>query len=274
MSHIHSARSNLEAQLPVSFVHAGSNLESSAARVRAAGRAGDQLANGPDLVGSAEVRGGLAVLLQGYHYARRAGRTVWDFAVEIEDLKSNGLTNNDLRWMVCQGWIEQARELTDTVEGNRVFAFGSVLTFSDRSCFVLSKEGVRIAERVPDSKLLAGPETPSRIQHERPDSCVAFLYHGRPRWDPECHRLYVGNVLVKEFKLPSPNQGTVLMAFEEDDWPQRIDDPLPPSGEVDPKLRLRSTIKSLNRNQKKRLIRFMGDGSGQGIIWERSDGEE
>jgi hypothetical protein len=94
----------------------------------------------------------------------------------------------------------------------------------------------------------------------------------RPYWDHECHRLYVGKKLVKEFKLPSPNQGTVLMAFEEENWPRRIDDPLPPSAEIDAKTRLRSTIKSLNKNQKHRLVRFMGDGTGEGVIWELLEG--
>jgi hypothetical protein len=31
---------------------------------------------------------------------------------------------------------------------------------------------------------------------------------------------------------------------------------------------LQETIKSLNRNQKQLLIRFIGDGSGTGVRWE------
>ena len=34
-----------------------------------------------------------------------------------------------------------------------------------------------------------------------------------------------------------------------------------------PKLRLRDTIKRLNRNQATRLIRFHGDGTGQRVFW-------
>lgn len=48
----------------------------------------------------------------------------------------------------------------------------------------------------------------------------------------------------------------------------RIDDPLPPVFDIEPKRRLHDTIKSLNRHQKNRLIRFKGDGTGQGIRWE------
>src|SRR5437867_1146615 len=74
--------------------------------------------------------------------------------------------------------------------------------------------------------------------------------------------------LVKVFKLPSPMQEAILMAFEEEHWPPRIDDPLPMHPVLLPKRRLHDTIKSLNRNQKSCLIRFMGDGTGEGIRWE------
>ena len=46
------------------------------------------------------------------------------------------------------------------------------------------------------------------------------------------------------------------------------DDPLPMHPDMLPKRRLHDTIKSLNRNQKTAQIRFMGDGTGEGIRWE------
>jgi hypothetical protein len=78
----------------------------------------------------------------------------------------------------------------------------------------------------------------------------------------------LGYVVVKQYKVPAANQERVLAAFEEEGWPVHVDDPLPPSGELDPKRRLHDTINSLNRNQKSGLIRFLGDGSGEGIRWE------
>ena len=64
------------------------------------------------------------------------------------------------------------------------------------------------------------------------------------------------------------NQEAILAAFEEESWPPRIDDPLSPVGNQDPKRRLHDTINSLNRHQKLSVIRFLGDGSGQGVRWE------
>ena len=78
----------------------------------------------------------------------------------------------------------------------------------------------------------------------------------------------VNGKLVKHFKWPALNQETILAAFEEEGWPPRIDDPLPPLPEQDPKRRLHDTIKCINRNQKHHLIHFHGDGTGEGVIWE------
>jgi hypothetical protein len=89
-----------------------------------------------------------------------------------------------------------------------------------------------------------------------------------PTWDPHRQQLRLGDKIVKEFKLPAPNQELILMAFEEEGWPVRIDDPLPPHSDQDPKQRLHSTLNALNRHQKNRLLRFCGDGRGQGIRWE------
>ena len=90
----------------------------------------------------------------------------------------------------------------------------------------------------------------------------------RPTWDAGRHQLRVGEIIVKEYKLPSPNQETILAAFEEEEWPPSVDDPLPVHPDLDPRRRLHDTIKSLNRNQRCFLIRFMGDGSGEGVRWE------
>ena len=52
---------------------------------------------------------------------------------------------------------------------------------------------------------------------------------------------------------------------------ERIDDPLPPVPEQDPKRRLHDTIKCLNRNHRRKAIRFHGDGTGEGVCWEFLD---
>jgi hypothetical protein len=94
-----------------------------------------------------------------------------------------------------------------------------------------------------------------------------------PHWDPDLQELRVNGLIVKQFKVPAPNQEMVLAAFEEERWPLRVDDPLPPQADQEPKRRLHDTIVSLNRSHKHRVIRFTGDGSGEGVRWALVSGD-
>ena len=93
-----------------------------------------------------------------------------------------------------------------------------------------------------------------------------------PHWNAMGRELIVGGQTVKRFRVPAPNQEAILSAFEEEGWPQRVYDPLPPNGETDPKYRLHETIKALNGHRLARIIRFGGDGTGEGVYWEFTDG--
>ena len=105
---------------------------------------------------------------------------------------------------------------------------------------------------------------------ERETSPQVLALHGPhlPQWDQQCRVLRVGQCVVKQYRRPSPNQERVFAAFHEENWPHRILDPFPPQGEQEPKCRLHDTIKWLNRHQEHRLIRFLGDGTGEGVCWE------
>jgi hypothetical protein len=93
----------------------------------------------------------------------------------------------------------------------------------------------------------------------------------KPQWDAVYRELRVGKCVVKEYRVPSLNQESILLAFQEEGWPHRIDDPLPPQENIEPKCRLHDTIKRLNRSQKNPLIRFRGDGTGEGVCWEYTE---
>ena len=90
----------------------------------------------------------------------------------------------------------------------------------------------------------------------------------RPVWDPARRILRVGNVVVKHFRVPAPSQEVIISAFADEGWAPRVDDPLPPEVDSEPIRRLQSAIMCLNRNQLRRLLRFRGDGTGTGVIWE------
>jgi hypothetical protein len=89
-----------------------------------------------------------------------------------------------------------------------------------------------------------------------------------PNWNDDYRELRLRGLLVKRFRQTAKNQVLICRAFQEQNWPHRIDDPLPPTEGIDSRRRLNDTIKSLNRHQINRLIHFMGDGTGTGICWE------
>jgi hypothetical protein len=213
------------------------------------------------------MRSALAELVCAQQYAEDAQRDVWDFAVEIHSLSALGLTPSDLRWLVCKGYVLHGREVTRPVQEGRAFRTSGGLTFTNRTCFVLTASGASLARAIRN-RAVGSPQFP---YHE--GTAIEPRESQVPVWDGDRRELRLAGTLVKQFKLPSPNQETILRAFEEEKWRALIDDPLPPQPEQDPKRRLHDTIKSLNRNQKHRLIRFMGNGTGQGVRWERMERE-
>jgi hypothetical protein len=216
------------------------------------------------------VRAALTLLLESHEYAEDLAADLWDFAVELHTMRDLGLTNSDLRWLVGKQLVDHAREITLPGEPHRAFRNGNPLALSDGTCFVLSKRGVAFAQKIGTREgATPGRKTRSQVERHSPRAeSSPREVEPTPKWDRDRQELRFGGQIVKQFKVPAANQETILAAFEEENWPPRIDDPLPPQPDQDPKRRLHDTINSLNRNQKQPLIRFLGDGSGRGIRWE------
>lgn len=213
----------------------------------------------------------LALLKDAYCYALEAKASSWDFAVEMEELRSSGASVSDLRWLIAKRLIEHGIERTEHGDCLRQFTCKSSLRFTERSCFVLTELGYELREQNIAREIiplgLSGPIASSQADLDPNRSND----RERPDWDGERRELRLEGKLVKKFRWAAPNQELVLATFQEDDWPVRIDDPLPPVGDQDPKRRLHDTIKALNRNQFHSAIKFRGDGTGQGIVWELHD---
>ena len=200
------------------------------------------------------------------------GRSAWDFAVDLSTLRHLNLTNNDLRWLVGAEVVNYAIETTTGTDAERTFRRPPRLILTKRTCFVLTPKGVAIGRDALDGGVnndQQGPFGSFVARQEFSQASVRAL--PAPSWDRIRQELRVGNVLIKRFRVPAASQETILAAFEEESWPPRIDDPLPPRGDQSPKRRLQETIKSLNRNQKQPIIRFLGDGNARGVLWQYCD---
>ncbi len=86
-----------------------------------------------------------------------------------------------------------------------------------------------------------------------------------PVWNQDTGELRFGDQVVRRVRsrTRADNIVRILDAFQEDGWPDRIDDPLP--GGTDSQ-RLREAVRTLNQDLEK--IRFRADGTGTGIVWE------
>jgi hypothetical protein len=210
----------------------------------------------------------IELLRTAWRYACDTNRDVWDFAVEASELQGMGLTATDFRWLTCKGFVRHGCELTSNGSASRTFRECRGLNYEPTSCFVLTESGLAFANSVLDP-----PQSLCDLFNGRPELADTSGNPGdsRPCWDCDNRELRFRGQLVKQFKVPSPNQEIVIMSFQEEGWPTCIDDPLPHQAGRDPKQRLHDTIRSLNRNQKNDLLRFKGNGTGQGILWQAVD---
>lgn len=217
----------------------------------------------------------LRELLVACEYARQASRDIWDFAITIDGLRSLGLTESDFRWLTVDGILQHAREITRLQDSTRQFSPTNQLVFTRRTCFVLTHRGCDIARSLfaLDAVDLDGAHVGQRVSLPRGRSDGEHpTPFTRPCWEADRHELRLNGAIVKQFKWPAANQEIILAAFQEEDWPFHIDDPLPPHPEQDSRRRLSDTIKCLNRKQKSPLVHFRGDGTGEGVIWELVNG--
>jgi hypothetical protein len=83
---------------------------------------------------------------------------------------------------------------------------------------------------------------------------LAKLRKKLPRWDPVHRELWLGRYLVKRFRRPAANQILIIVAFQEQNWQEHVDDPLSGKSGMNAKKRLHDTIKQLNRNQVNPLL--------------------
>lgn len=227
-------------------------------------------------------------------------RCQWEFAVEAAQLRHFGLGDTQLRWLILRGYIQHREAHQPPIQPkHNGHAPSPRLLFDDSALLCLTPAGADLIDSLntalqnggqstiaPTAYTAVAPSDNGNGHHVRFDRLAVptiapntVINHdlGKqqtpllPTWDAERRELHFGGQLVKQFKWPAFNQEAILAAFQEENWPPRIDDPLSPSPEIAPKRRLHDTIKCLNRNHHSHLIHFRGDGTGEGILWEAFD---
>jgi hypothetical protein len=221
----------------------------------------------PDFL--SRIRPGMVELLTSLDCANSVQSDVWNFAVEISILREAGLGENEFRWLIFMNYVDHAQEVTRPNDDGRQFRQTGNLSFAKRTCFVLTEAGVLFARtllsQVPDttstSPMTANSDPKNGDKNNAADQIV-------PTWDAQRRELRMRGRVIKRFRWSAKNQERILATFEEEGWLHRIDDPIPPQPQADQRQRLRDAVRALNKNQETLLIRFRGDGSGQGVVWD------
>jgi hypothetical protein len=214
------------------------------------------------------MKAAFVALLEALEYSQDLGANAWDFAVEIASLRSLELANSDLRWVVARGLAEHVVEITPVYDATRTFRHCERALFGKRSCFVLTPSGEALARELRGDSESDADHGELLFARQSDRDCKAPLRSRVPDWDCDRHELCIASVVVKRFTIPSLDAESVLTAFEEQSWPARIDDPLPPWDESAQTTRLQEAIHRLNRGQNRPGIRFLGDDTGRGVLWE------
>ena len=200
---------------------------------------------------------GLELLLKASEFAADLAEPVKEFAVEIRRLRAVGLTECHLRWLLRKGFIEHFFDSTLPGESGRSLRPLPTLRFLKSSCFALTDAGIRLTVDIQ-----ASAQMRSGNEADTPE-------HGNgvcPIWTKELRQLSFNNTIIKKYQGPARNQERILSAFEEEHWPQSIDDPLPPLPGVESVDRLNKTIYRLNRSLHPPLIHFSCNG-GDSVQW-------
>lgn len=219
---------------------------------------------------------GLAVLWRAYICAQDIEANLCDLSLPTKRLYEAGMTSADLHWLVTKGFADYAEETTADGNARRVFRRnGSKL--NHRSCLILTPSGAALAQQVfqetarsPRATLPGAPVARGifGLANSRWTVFEKKTTASKPRWDAIRRELSLAGLIVKRFRVPARNQETILSVFEEEDWVEHIQDPLPVTLDIDGPTRLHDAINRLNRCQINPLLRFHGDGKGTGVFWE------
>jgi hypothetical protein len=207
------------------------------------------------------VRSAVRLLLDAYERAREHQRSPWDFAVEIKELHACKLTDTDLRDLLCNKLIDHRVEIKPGEPDARSFRSIGGYTFRDDTCLILTDSGAAWARSL-NGRHLGNGSSPDRFGKN------GIALATTPTYDLDLRQLRIGGHIAKQLRQKAECQEQILDAFQEQNWPRRIANPLSLAPGCDPKQHLRQAISNLNHHQKRPCVRFHADGTGDGVLWE------
>jgi hypothetical protein len=90
------------------------------------------------------IQAAIVQLAEARDYARDVDCDPWDFAVEVRSLTALELAACDLCWLISNGYVEHAREVSRPGSAVRKFRAAKNVRFTEKSCFVLTDAGLQL----------------------------------------------------------------------------------------------------------------------------------
>jgi hypothetical protein len=193
----------------------------------------------------------LPLLMEAQKDAEEARLDQWEFSLTSKELITAGMVITDLRWLVTHELVIHKYEKTVRSDSRRKFLSAPMRSLNDQSCFVLTQGGCKFIQELTQILQTGGKKGDKEV----------------PMWNSSTRKLTWKEEVVKVFRTPAPCQERVLAVFEEENWPERIDDPLQGIHGHDQQQRLHYVVRRLNGKQRNSRIHFSRDGTGKGICW-------
>ncbi len=206
---------------------------------------------------------GYLCLLTPCYSAQAAGRSSRARPVKYEDLNRSGVSDEALTWMLFQRHVDHFHAQPGASESEAWTVLPAAAVVGQNSAFAVTPLGQAFGELLIASLLL--PEDDDHFEWAQ-----SLLTVGRltPRYDADNRLFTWGRHVLHRYRQPAKVQTTLLLVEEEMEWPRWMDDPLPVTEGIDPKIRFQDARKFLNRNQCPQLVEFEGDGTGERLGWK------
>jgi hypothetical protein len=216
----------------------------------------------PALLAHPSLPAALDLLGNAHRIAQECACTVEDLAVPLQNFRTAGIADSLLCWLVHAGYVRHGIEHTPPGARRRQLRWVKQLVLGERSCFVLTTQGLALAQRL---RSLANASSASPRNNCR--SSATAPAEDRPFWNAEEHSLYWRGQLLKHFRQEAPLQEAILNAFQQRHWRRCVPAPRQcvPGGIR--KDQLHDAVKHLNRSVGP-WLRFRQEGCGSRLCWE------
>jgi len=215
-------------------------------------------------------------LIQACHSLNLGDQDRWKSVVRLDAILQDQLDANEFAWLIGKGYVFAERQVGRN-QPERTLGVGMGRALRPGHPWVwLTPARVALADYLLRCYALVSRSIPQVDIWDHPGDPIpppAFFLHPEltPHWENRTYDLWAGPIPIKSYSRHAPNQMDVLDAFQQQGWPRRTESPLQCDDyEIDPQQQLHDTIRDLNRTLKLRIIRFRGDGTGKGVLWEWS----